>query len=149
MIKTKTNNEFYNLIVVEWGVELGKFQLITNDDILTLTDEDIRKKYLFFGEEELADIVTFPTLLCDYEDDFCYLGKVKNVDVGERTTTFEFDCVLFNTLQETYFKHELLNLSDELQIKNATARSELDRIHWAIKRTNLIATLSDYEKAVA
>jgi hypothetical protein len=149
MIKAKTNNEFYNLIVVERGVELGKPQLITNGDILALTDEDIRKKYLFFGEEELADIVTFPTLLCDYEDDFCYLGKIKNVDVGEKTTTFEFDCVLFNTLQQTYFKHQLLNLSDALQIKKVTCCSELDEIHWAIKRANLISILSDYEKEVA
>lgn len=146
MVDIKTNREFYNLIVVEDFIEFGKKSLITNDSILTLTDEDIRKKYIFFGEEELADVVTFPTLITCVEDDRCYIGKVKDIDVRKKTTTFFFDTHIFDLCETEYWTFQILNLSEKLKIGKVTDRNELQEVHWAIKRADLIGTLTDYEK---
>lgn len=140
------SNEFYNLIVT--NTEL------LNENCITIkipystaikvdygTSPEVYKIFKDTNKETQKQIKDFPTLVIDKN---ALNSKVNNTyAIVCKITNFKFDMdntvsfTLVKVKEEPYTKDYLLANSADLDIKLSKGTTELDEVHWAIKKVDL------------
>ncbi len=140
------SNEFYNLIVT--NTEL------LNENCITIkipystaikvdygTHPEIYKIFKDPSKETQKQIKDFPTLVIDknalnskVNNTYAIVCKITNIKY-EMDNTVSF--TLVKVKEEPYTKDFLLANSSNLDIKSSKGVTELDEVHWAIKKVNL------------
>lgn len=140
------SNEFYNLIVT--NTEL------LNENCITIkipystaikvdygTHPEIYKIFKDPSKETQKQIKDFPTLVIDknalnskVNNTYAIVCKITNIKY-EMDNTVSF--TLVKVKEEPYTKDFLLANSSNLDIKSSKGVTELDEVHWAIKKVDL------------
>lgn len=138
------NYGFYNLLVVgteSFSVD-GTFQ-IRKDLALQDTEDSIFAELNALDTAELEKIRSFPTIVAtpnraygkaDATHTASY-GFINGIMVHDTTIQFRF------TKMHDIPQQLLIDKADSFGIGKASAFCELDRIHWAVKRVNIVDAL--------
>lgn len=145
------SNEFYNLIVT--NTEL------LNENCITIkipystaikvdygTSPEVYKIFKDPNKETQKQIKDFPTLVIDknalnskVNNTYAIVCKITNIKY-EMDNTVSF--TLFKVKEEPYTKEFLLANSSNLDIRASKGVTELDEVHWAIKKADLKTKLN-------
>jgi hypothetical protein len=145
------SNEFYNLIVT--NTEL------LNENCITIkipystaikldygTSPEVYKIFKDPNKETQKQIKDFPTLVIDknalnsnLNKTYAIVCKITNIKY-EMDNTVSF--TLFKVKEEPYTKEFLLANSSNLDIRASKGVTELDEVHWAIKKADLKTKLN-------
>lgn len=141
------NTDYYNLIVVA-GDELDNkgYVMIDKERAITeCTADELKQKYAALTPEAIAEIKTFPAIIATENHDYgrtddqhvAHYGVITDIKVQDNGIK-----VYYQFLNE--LPQERLNgLLFELGILGNSNFNELNRMHWAIKKINMVDTLAE------
>lgn len=139
----KMNTAFYNLFVVSGEAITQTGFYVLKKDALQDTDDDIVEHLVEFGENEIAAVRSFPTVVamlnqkCGSTDiaQMAAYGFINSIQEKDNTVQFGF------TKLQDISQCLLVEEATALGIGRASAYNEFDRPHWAVKRINIVETL--------
>lgn len=147
MVQVSLNLDYYNLIVVA-GDELDEtgHVMVDKDRAITeSTSEELKKLYAALTPEAIEEIKRFPVIVATEnhsygktdENHYAHYGIITDVKVQD------------NGIKVYYMKLNLIpqqkinELLFELGIQGNSNFNELNRMHWAIKRINMVEVLGE------
>lgn len=141
----RLNLEYYNLIIVA-GDELdGTGHVMVDKDraITESTSEELKKLYATLTPEAIEIIKTFPAIIATEnhehgktdDNHFADYGIITDVKVQDNGIQVYYQ--LLNKIPQ----QKLNELLFELGIQGNSTFNELDRMHWAIKKINMVEVL--------
>lgn len=141
------NLDYYNLIVVA-GDELdGTGHVMVDKDraITESTSDDLKEKYAALTPEAIAEIKMFPTIIATEnhsygktdDNHYAHYGIITDVKVQDNGIKVYYQ--LLNAIPQ----QKLNELIYELGLQGNTNFNELNRMHWAIKRINMVEVLGE------
>ena len=140
------SKELYNLFVVE-GQDLNELSItIPSDCVLQTnfgTERELVERFISLTNDGIEEIKTFPSLFASTNkyggatDDAhqAILGLVTNIEIVGGAVKIDFQGYVA-VPQQT-----LNNMQESLRFAWAAMRNELNHVHWAIKRVDLIEVL--------
>lgn len=147
----KPNNDYYNLFVLE-SEEFDKgYFIINNNDVLLYLDNNIQSNYSKSKPETLDVAISYPCLFTNKNasykiagpDQLSYFGYLTNIEKVDNGYKFLFSIV--SALPQDIFN----NNTDLFGIKDSHGENELDKIHWSIKKINLVQSIRSLGHNVA
>ncbi len=141
------NTDFYNLIVVADGDlnDTNHFLVDKSRAITESTSPELKEAYAALTPEAIDCVKTFPTIIAEEnhhygktdESQMAVYGMITDVKVqdnGIKVYYQPLNCVP---------QQKLNDLAKELGLGRAECFNELNRMHWAIKKINLVEVLRD------
>ncbi|MCI2154393.1 MAG: hypothetical protein LKK26_06565 [Solobacterium sp.] len=139
------NSEYYNLIVADQNALDGMVVIPKRYALNDFTDDPIRE---IFAKPELAaadEIKKLPSLFLirnrngRHSDPGQYAAVGYVMDIKMKGDSI---IIQYSTTQQI-LQERLNELEEELCLKSAPERNELDCVHWAIKKVNLIQVIQE------
>lgn len=141
------NLDYYNLIVVAGDVLDGTYHVMVDKEraITESTSDDLKKRYAALTSEAIAEIKTFPAIIATEnhsygktDDAHCaHYGIITDVKVQDNGIKVYYQ--LLNQIPQ----QKLNELLYELGLQGNSNFNELNRMHWAIKRINMVEVLRE------
>ncbi|MDY5576622.1 MAG: hypothetical protein SPF70_03975, partial [Lachnospiraceae bacterium] len=141
------NLDYYNLIIVA-GDELdGTGHVMVDKDraITESTSEELKKLYAALTPEAIEIIKTFPAIIATENHDYGKTDDNHYADYGIITDVKVQDngIKVYYQLLNKIPQQKLNELLFELGIQGNSNFNELNRMHWAIKRINMVEVLGE------
>lgn len=141
------NLDYYNLIIVA-GDELdGTGHVMVDKDraITESTSEELKKLYATLTPEAIEIIKTFPAIIATENHDYGKTDDNHYADYGIITDVKVQDngIKVYYQLLNKIPQQKLNELLFELGIQGNSNFNELNRMHWAIKRINMVEVLGE------
>lgn len=143
------NPEYYNLIVVADGDldngNSGHFLVDKRRAITESTSQELKDAYAALTPQAIAGVKTFPAIIAtenhDYgkTDDQHQAGYGIITDVKVQDNGIKVYYQILNWIPQ----QRLNELARELGLGSATSFNELNRMHWTIKRINMVEVLRE------
>ncbi len=147
VMQVSLNLDYYNLIVVAGDILDGTCHVMVDKEraITESTSDELKKKYAALTPEAITEIKTFPTIIATEnhsygktDDEHCaHYGIITDIKVQDNGIKIYYQ--FLNQVPQ-----ERLNaLLFELGLQGNTNFNELNRMHWSIKRINLVEVLRE------
>lgn len=136
------DRSFYNLFVID-SATAPTFTLPKHVCLSQSISLEVRERFKWLNEKDSNDIKTFPTLLMSLNEGYAsageyqvaHLGFVQHLSLGKKHLTVQFTKL-------TDIPQAVLNdMLQELKMEGAESLNELNRVHWTIKKADLIGVL--------
>lgn len=140
------STEYYNLFVIGGETVCDSFFLIQKDRAITVSEcvaPEVSAQFAALTPEAISIIKTFPSLVATEnrhygrtdDDHLAMFGFVTDVRIQENGIKVHFQKLCSIPQQR------LNEIAANLAINGASAFNELNRMHWTIKRINLVEEL--------
>ena len=146
-IAVTLNLDFYNLIVVAGDVLDGTNHVMVDKEraITESTSDELKKRYAALTPEAIAEIKTFPTIIATEnhsygktdEAHYAHYGMITDIKVQDNGIKIYYQ--FLNSIPQ----QKLNELLFELGLQGNSNFNELNRMHWAIKRINMVEVLRE------
>lgn len=141
------NTDYFNLIVVAGDVLDKKGYVMVDKEraITECTSDELKQKYAALTPEAIAEIKTFPAIIATENHDY---GKTDNQHLAHYGIITDIK-VQDNGIKVYYQwlndipQQRLNGLLFELGILGNSNFNEFNRMHWAIKKINIVDTLGE------
>lgn len=141
------NTDFYNLIVVADGDlnDTNHFLVDKRRAITESTLPELKEAYAALTPEAIACVKTFPTIIATENHQYgktdeshkAAYGLITDVKVQDNGVKIYYQVL-------NWIPQQRLNeLAIELGLGRATSFNELNRMHWAIKKINMVEVLRE------
>jgi len=141
------NPDYYNLIVVGDGDldGTGHFLVDKTRAITESTSQELKDAYAALTPEAINVVKTFPAIIATENHDYgktddqhqAIYGIITDVKVQDNGIKVYYQ--ILNLIPQ----QKLNELAPELGIGRASSFNELNRMHWAIKRINMVEVLRE------
>lgn len=146
-LQVTLNLDYYNLIVIA-GDELdgiGHVMVDKDRAITESTSDDVKKKYAALTQDAITEIKMFPAIIATEnhcygktdENHYAHYGIITDVKVQDNGIKVYYQ--LLNAIPQ----QKLNELINELGIQGNSNFNELNRMHWAIKKINMVEVLGE------
>lgn len=141
------NPDYYNLIVVgNDDLDEPRHFLVRKDRALTeSTAKELKEKYAALTPEAISIIKTFPAIIATENRQYGKTGSEHKAVYGIITDIKVQDngIKIYYQVLNWVPQQKLNELTAELGIEGTTCFNELNRMHWAIKKVNMIEVLRE------
>ena len=141
------NTDYFNLIVVAGDVLDKKGYVMVDKEraITECTSDELKQKYAALTPDAVAEIKTFPAIIATENHDYgktddqhmAHYGIITDIKVQDNGIKVYYQ--LLNEIPQQRLNEILF----ELGILGNSNFNEFNRMHWAIKRINMIDTLAE------
>lgn len=141
------NLDYYNLIVVAGDILDGTYHVMVDKEraITESTSDELKKQYAALTPEAIAEIKTFPTIIATEnhgygktDDEHCaHYGIITDIKVQDNGIKIYYQ--FLNQIPQERLNALLL----ELGLQGNANFNELNRMHWSIKKINLVEVLRE------
>lgn len=138
------NNDYYNLFVLDAEEFTKGYFIIKRQDALLHLDNDAKEIHHKGDFESLVGCVLYPCLFtnknaADYKkataNQFSYFGYLTKIEETQEGYKFFFSIV--SSLHQNIFNDNCAAFN----FKSSIGENELDKVHWSIKKKNLVKSI--------
>lgn len=141
------SNKYYSLFVLKKNTLIASEFSLDYKLCLNICCCSEVSKLTALDETSIAEIISFPCIFCEVNEttnnpninQVAYIGIIESISKQQDSLIFKF--AVCKDLPQILIK----NSFDAFCIQYAPLRSELDKPHWAIKKHNLLKTISDLQ----
>ena len=141
------NLDYYNLIVVAGDVLDGTYHVMIDKEsaITQSTSDELKNQYAALTPEAIAEIKTFPTIIATENHSYGKTDEAHCAHYGIITDIKVLDngIKVYYQLLNQIPQQKLNELLFELGLEGNSNCNEFDRMHWAIKRINMVEVLRE------
>lgn len=138
------NNDYYNLFVLDSEEFAKGYFIINRQDALLHLDIDAKEIHSKGDFNSLIGCLLYPCLFMNKnsvsykraaDDQLSYFGYLASIEETQEGYKFFFSIV--SSLPQNIFNDNC----DAFNLKSSIGENELDKIHWSIKKKNLVKSI--------
>ena len=149
------DTDYYNLFIVHERNKMltPQFVISKNVSLKKGTSREIRDELFAMDENAQQRIMSFPAIFTTTNSQQgktdanhrAILGRVESIEDDGENFVINWGCIRFwnkRNKTPTILQMDLINNADIFGLRVAPCSNELDDVHWAIKKLNVIEALS-------